>query len=896
MRGHRAAGGAIRSRRRGGVPALSALAALVALAAGAPGPQRLFAQNLGDARGALRSGEYDDAERAYRRVLGQDPRATEARVGLAETLRVLGRYGDAEAVLREAPESRLVANALGEALLAQGKLDAAEAAFREGTQVGGAYRLTAEANLADLLLRRGRVDEAMTRFDAFIDVYNGARGQLTARDLVAVGRAVHALGHRDPALFQDALRAFDEAAAADPGWAEPALRAGDLLLEKYQSPEAQAEYVKVLETNALDPQALLGQARALDFDGTGGAAERLDAIFAVNPRHVEARAMLARLHVSRERYADAMTEARKALEVNPASLEALSVLAAAQYLSDDREGFRTTRGRTLELNPRYAGLDATVAELAVQVRRYQEAVERARAAVALDSTDWRAWGLLGMNQLRTGAIEEGRASMDRAFAGDPYNPWFKNSLDLLDTFQRFRVVRTEHFELFLHGTEADLLEPWVAEMAEEAFDSLSARYSTEPPLPVRVEFFPSHADFSVRTLGEPGLGALGVSFGSLLVMDSPSARTKGEYNWASTLWHELAHAFHLGMTDHRVPRWFSEGLAVHEQRRAREGWGNMVSIPFLQAYRDGRLKKVSQLNDGFMRPEYPQQVIFSYYQASLVFQYIEEQRGFAPIRAMLDGYRRGESTAALMASVLGTTEEDLDDAFDAYMDQRFAGPLRALALLEDAPPAQAGVEDLQSFVRRHPGDLVGRLRLGAALVRAERWDDAQPHLTEAVRIFPGYGGPDSPYLHLARIHRAKGDLERSATALARLNALSESNYDALMEEADVLARLGRKAAEAGVLAKAVQVYPYEMELHQRLAEVATDAGDADLAVRARMGVVALGPVDRADALYRLALAQRDAGDRAGARRSVLRALDVAPNFEPALELLLELRAGGTAGS
>ena len=71
----------------------------------------------------------------------------------------------------------------------------------------------------------------------------------------------------------------------------------------------------------------------------------------------------------------------------------------------------------------------------------------------------------------------------------------------------------------------------------------------------------------MRTLGETGLGALGVSFGSVLVMDSPAARERGEYNWASTLWHELAHAFHLAMTDHRVPRWFSEGLAVHEQRQ-----------------------------------------------------------------------------------------------------------------------------------------------------------------------------------------------------------------------------------------------------------------------------------------------------------------------------------------
>ena len=40
-----------------------------------------------------------------------------------------------------------------------------------------------------------------------------------------------------------------------------------------------------------------------------------------------------------------------------------------------------------------------------------------------------------------------------------------------------------------------------AQVAEEAFATLSERYGYAPPLPIRVEVFPRHADFSVRTLG-----------------------------------------------------------------------------------------------------------------------------------------------------------------------------------------------------------------------------------------------------------------------------------------------------------------------------------------------------------------------------------------------------------
>jgi Flp pilus assembly protein TadD len=92
------------------------------------------------------------------------------------------------------------------------------------------------------------------------------------------------------------------------------------------------------------------------------------------------------------------------------------------------------------------------------------------------------------------------------------------------------------------------------------------------------------------------------------------------------------------------------------------------------------------------------------------------------------------------------------------------------------------------------------------------------------------------------------------------------------------------------------ISPVDPKLHLTLATLASRVGDRRLAVRERAAVVALAPVDEAEARYQLALAHFEAGDVANARREVLRALEVAPNFERAQELLLRLRAGSGAGS
>lgn len=874
-------------RRRTPVRAALLLALATALSVAAP----LAAQAEANALAALASGEYDDAIRQLRR-LARDRAATVAvDRALARGLAEVGRYEEAERAARDGRDRHGAAldNVLGEMLVEQGRYQEAAASFRSAMAAGADDEVTARVNLAELQLRTGQRDEAMRAFDGFIDFYNRTTS-LTSAELTAVGIAVRHLGVEESQLLQDALRAFDEAVAADPSNPEPHLRTGQLFLDTYRSPDARESYQQVLARNPRHPQAILGMALAHEFDGSPEAMGTARSALEINPDLVPARTLLARLHLRLEEYPAAEEEARAALEVNPSSLEALSVLAATWFLRDRHEDFEAVRGQVRALNPQYPGLLTTVADMAVQTRRYADAVTLAAEAVAIDPYSWKARGILGINQLRVGAIEEGQAELERAFAGDPFNPWYKNTLDLLDTFERYRITETEHFIIAIDGREAELLAPFVAELAERTYQALAERYQYEPPTPIRLELFPSHADFSVRTVGLAGLGALGVSFGSVVAMDSPSARNRGEFNWASTLWHEIAHVFHLALSNHRVPRWLAEGFAVYEQRRGAPSWGHNLNPGFLIAYHQGRVLPVSQLNNGFVRPSYGDQVVHSYYQASLVCELIARDHGPEALVAMLREYAAGATTEEVFERVLGTEIERFDRIFTDYFEERFAG---ALAATEPLPALAERGSRAPDEVRRlavaHPDNFMAQMAMGAQLFDEDRVDEAEEYLARARDLFPEYAGPGSPGWLLARIHMQRGDSAGALGELEALTGIDESFLEANLEESQLREAAGDGAGAIEALQRAVHIYPFDEETHGRLAELAAGRALHPVAVRAREALVALDPVDLAGALYRLALAQYQAGDVVRARRTVLRALERAPNFEAAQDLLMTLR-------
>ena len=865
-------------------------------------------QVMTNAETALRSGKYDEAIRLYRSAAAGAQVSPHATRGLVRALSMVGHYEEAEEVARRAiaasAGSAELSNTLGEVLVQRGRLAAADSAFAAAVAGRASDSLTARLNLATLRFDRGEREAAMREFDHFIDVYN--RGQrLTAEELMAVAVACRYLGLERHEMFQDALKAYDRAIAAAPEALEPRVRVGELFLEKYNGADARASFAEVLEVNPTHPGALVGMARVLVFEGQPGSEQAHKAI-EVNPGHVGAHVLLGSMALGNGDPEEATRSAQVALEVNPASVEALALMGAARYLARDRAGFEDARRRALALRPRSAEFHATLAEMVAQSRLYREAMEFAREGVALDSMSWSALGVLGMNQLRLGDIEAGRRSLERAFERDPYDLWVKNTLDLLDTFAGYEEVRTPRFLFMAEQKEAELMGLYAGELAEEAFTKLQGRYGYEPSGPIRVELYRSHADFSVRTVGMTGLGALGVAFGDVLALDSPSARELGRFNWGSVLWHELAHTFTLGATANRVPRWFSEGLSVLEERRARPGWGDDVTPSFLIAYRDERLPPVSTLNQAFTRPAYPEQIGHAYYMASLVCEMIEEQGGIQAIRDMLRGYREGQGTSQVFERVLGTDAEGFDRRFDAWLRERYAGPMDALGAARGGIASRLGIGrgggrgsgggEQGADVVQVGGEYADAMREGIRLAEADRHEQAIAAFERAKALFPQYAGEDSPYGFLARIYKERGDDRRAAAELSALTAIDGANYTALLELATLLEKLGDTAGATSALDRALYVNPFERSVHERLATLYAQTGDRAKVVRERRAILALDPVDRSAALYQLALAYWEAGDRDAARREVLRALEIAPNFDEAQRLLLTIRRGGSAGA
>ncbi|NNG17244.1 MAG: tetratricopeptide repeat protein [Gemmatimonadales bacterium] len=856
---------------------------------------------LPQADSLAQSGEYEAAITAYRRVVARDG-AWEAVLGLARTYQAVGRYDEAVTALESAiadsvPGSHQLWNSLGGEFLRLGKDSAAQAAFERAIATDARDRLSARLNLAVLSFERGRVDDAMRQFDAFIDVYNRG-GAKTAADLAAVADAVRYLGRTNPQLYKDALLAYDEAIRADPDNLDIQTRLGSLFLEKYVGDEATTTFSGVLERNPNHAGALLGLARVQHFDGSSEAFQQVQKSLSINPNLAEARAFLARLYLDLEDYEAAAGQAEQVLAVNPRNGEALAMLAAARFLADNPAGFATARDSALGINPTDAGFFITLSEISARNRLYQRAVDFADRAVELDSLAWRAHALRGLNRLRTGAIPQGRADLETAFAGDPYDLWTKNTLDLLDVVERYTEVGSPRFTFVLDPKEAGLIRLYLEPLAEEAYDRLAARYGIQVPAPIRVEVYPRHADFSVRTIGLAGLGALGVSFGPVIAMDAPSARPPGGFHWGATFWHELAHTFHMAASGYRVPRWFTEGLAVFEERRARPGWGDDVTPGFLIAYRQGRLAPVSNLNQGFMRPAYPQQVIHSYYQSSLVFELIEQDYGFEAIRRMLEAYRDGADTPSIFRSVLDIEPEALDSKFNAYLETRFAGALASLSHAEarEGDGARPRTRDLARRAQSDTTDFVAQLGLGRALFAEGNLDEALPPLLRAKALFPEYLGNDSPRWLLGQIYRSQGQLDRAAAELADLTTRNAKHYPALLALAEIEATRGNLEPAARALESLMYVYPYAMEHHGRLAGLSTRLGNHETALRERHAVVALEPVDRPQALYELARAYQRVGNLDAARRTVLRALEEAPNYQDALDLLVELRTARGSGA
>ncbi len=792
-----------------------------------------------------------------------------------------GALAEAEQTARSSGSVTLVA--LGDVLVLRGKIHEADSVYKHSIATGHPHAWLARVALAELAERSGNFNAATSQARAIVEAYE--QQQRPVHMHLAAGRAWTLLGAGDASAPRNALAAFDAAAAADASNAEPLLRTGDLLLERYNAPDARVSFEAVLKGNSNDARAILGIARVDEFEGKRSAIQGVRRALTLNPSLVDAQLLLAQMHLEAEAFDSALVWGKRAIDIDSASIGAWSILGATAWLTGDSALFNQSLASATKLQAKPATFYMELADAAVRNRRYGDAVAFAERAANYNPISARAFGVLGTNQLRTGAIDSGRNSLERSFALDAYNVWHKNTLDLLDRMGKFRTIESKRFQIVAPAREAELLALYVLPLLEQAYDSLSVRYAYKPPTPVRLEFFNQHADFSVRTVGLAGLGALGVSFGTVLAMDTPSARDKGAFNWGSTAWHELVHTFSLGATNNRVPRWFSEGLSVLEERRTQRGWGADVSVQFLAAYSGGLLRPVSRLNEGFLFPRSNAEVGFSYYLASLFCEWVEETRGVAALNSMLVTWRDGHDSETAFANALSLSLEQVDEQFDSWVKKRFEVPLRSVA------PSKVAATEATNGDNANLGAFVSAMRSAASVLAQGNTDQAIAAFERAQALFPDYSGDDSPAFALATLYKERGDTQKALNQIVRVTARNETALAANELEFQLREQLADTLGMLTSLERAVWIFPYDISVHVRLAELAAARGLHHTAVRERRAVVLLDPPDILDARSEFAAALIKAGDRNAARKELLAILEQAPSFEKAQLLLLELRGG-----
>ena len=663
--------------------------------------------------------------------------------------------------------------------------------------------------------------------------------------------------------YQAANSAFRALVKLNPKNPDYRVRWGRLFLERFNDEEAAKLFQEALDLKKDHAGALMGLALVAAEGFDSKAVELAEKALAIDPKLIEARVLLARLALEDNDPQHAAEEADKALAISPDALDAMAIHATIDLLADKPD--TPWIGRILQKNPHSGEAYAVAARFFILNRRYEEGIQFYRKAIDLQPDLWSARSQLGVNLMRLGFDQEAREQLEDCFKHHYDDAATVNTLRLLDSYSNFVTYRTSTTILRLHKKEAELLRPYFEAELKRALATYEKKYGLKLDRPVQVEVYPDHEDFAVRTMGMPGLGALGVTFGYVVAMDSPSGRKPGTFHWASTMWHELSHVYVLTATHHRVPRWFTEGMAVYEETAVTPEWGDRIDPQVIAALKHKKMLPVAELDRGFVHPTYPSQVVVSYFQAGRVCGFIAREWGYDKLLAMMHDFSGSATTAQVIEKELGMKPEEFDRKFLAVLDAETG------KVVEGFETWRKGIHEITDLAKA--GDAPQQVIDKSAAIR-----DIYPDYVEPGNI---YELRADAFIQLKNKPAAIDELEHYAKVGGR-------EPETLKKLATLLAEAGRPSDAAAALDRLNYINPVDEDLHRRLGDLWFAQNNIDGAIREYQAVVAGKPVDIAAAHFNLAKAYRSANRLDGAREELLSALEAAPGYRAAQKMLLEL--------
>ncbi|HEU4394167.1 MAG TPA: tetratricopeptide repeat protein, partial [Planctomycetota bacterium] len=817
---------------------------------------------------AFDQGRYADALAALTKAPAEGPEAVRARLLASKVLEETGR-------LAEALESARLAASLdpgvdtavrvGRLQAATGDLEGAESTLRDAA-ARAANRIAPIEALGELLRSRGRRKEALACFLRANDAWASAALDDTEEILAAV-RARLAIFELDLEVQGQRNATLEMLAApAKSGSAEAMVILASVFVKDDETQRVARVLRPLLTRNPLHAQALAVSAlsREKRFEW-GEAADLARRALATDPSNPVAAEVLAILRYGDDDRPGAEAVVKKALALRPRDRTLLALDAIPRYLDGGAEAFAKAMEPALAVDPSFGRGWAFLARVMEDRRRFAEAAAAARRAVEIDPADADAWFALARNELNLGHEKEALAALKKSDDADAWRSRFRNNfLEVLDELDGYSEGKTANFRVLLHPNEDAALRGLYEKALESSLADLRKSYGFDPEVPLLIEIFRNAEDFSARTLGIPGFAAVGACFGRVVTLDSPSALPAGSFCWRSTLHHELAHVFHLQMTEGQVPRWFTEGLSVHEEALARVSWVRNMDRQLVSAVANGEVRGVLHIDSAFRGD-----VAWAYYQSGMMLGWIERQFGREKVLAMLRAYADGADNERAVRDGLGIGVKEFDAGFLDHC-KRLTGAWKVRPRWSDARLAE-----FRRRSEKDPKDAEAHLHLAEACLQRGNTVDAG---TALARARAGGVPEEDGFFTLLRARLAHATLKSPERALDLMRSALDRGWDefdlrvALAADAEAE---GREEEAVGHLRRAIVHFPRDPAPRRTLSRILTGLGRPDEAQAELESIAAMGESE-IDARLMLADLNEARGNAAAAARVLAEIVDICP--------------------
>ena len=837
---------------------------------------------LSDPRQRLQRGNYAEARDGFTALAADPKHATAAAVGLAAAWRAEGEYSRALAALDDALKATpadpdLLAHR-ADLLFALGKWDDA---LKDAEAVVAKHdkHFLARWVRACVLRDRGDLPAADKEVRWFVKEYTDAaaaeRAITDAERLLIVGQAgaENATFNNRPQQFSFILNeVYRDALKHDPDCWRAEYLSGRMLLDKHNRADALDAFDKALKINPKAAEALVGMAQvAVETFELEGAERYADRALRVNPRHAGALRVKADVLILGGDLVTAERLLTAARLVNPRDEQTLARLAACYHLMRKPDAVAAVVKDVAAFDAKPAVFYTDLAATLEGRKQYAKAEEYYRAAAELRPALPAARAGLGMLLMRTGREADARTALDAALKADPFNVRVSNSLKVLKHLDAYETVETPHYVVRFDPKADKVLAAFLADYLEDVHADMKRQFGYEPPGKVLVEAFSSREMFSGRTIALPTLPDVAAGACSGRVVSFPSAHADGGQgiNWGRVVRHELTHAFNLIQTDYHVPHWLTEGLAVRNEGGERPAaWMAVLR----QRYAAAKLLDLDTITLAFVRPRTDDDWPLAYLQALLYVEYATATHGEAAVGKLLDAYRAGGDTAAVLKAAIGVEKAEFEGGYRKYVEAvvkgagagRRADKPMTFAELDEAHAKNPDDPDIAArlageYARRNKPDLARKLADAvlikekghplASVVKARllaREEDAAGG--RALLEVAAEENPDDPrvLLALGRAYLDAKELEKAAGVFERGRKVSPADGEWLVHLVRIYTSLGKPAELTPILAALAARDPDEADARVKLARLHLKAGESAAAER-RAREVLLIDVANADA-------------------------------------------------